>query len=144
LESVTRANRIHAAALAIWVGQLFALIFFVGLATHSGWAADHVTRSGRGPLGRGICYLELYVPAGFLILSLLGALSVLLLNPDRAAFRVSPWGVVLRSVGLSAGLVGLSHVGVIRRWKWWVRVGLYAGMIAAVEVLLAAAEYLLT
>jgi hypothetical protein len=132
-----RANRMYAAVGFGWVFLLFIGVFFLALTVHSTWAADHLVRSGRGPVGRVVCYLELYAPALALLVWGLVALAltlVLLGITDGPS-----WALRLVPLAFAAALVGLTHAGVVLRWRWWVRLGSYLLWVAAAFGALAAA-----
>jgi hypothetical protein len=129
-------NRFYAAVLSGWIVLLFVLLLFFGLTLESTWAADFLVRSGRGPVARAICYLELYPPAAAL---LFWSLAVFFggMFGDRIEPIGLPWiefpgpnpGFLLFALGFGACLVTLAHVGVIRRWHPAARVGVYLVII---------------
>jgi hypothetical protein len=133
-----RANRMYVAVLFGWVFLLFIGIFFLGLTVHSTWAADHLVRSGRGVVARVVCYLELYLPAAALVVWGLIALALTLVTVGIAGDGPS-WAVRLIPLAFAVVLVGLTHAGVVRRWRWWVRTGGYLLWLAAAVGTLAAA-----
>jgi hypothetical protein len=136
-----RANRMYAAVAFGWVFLVFIGVFFLGLAVHGTWAADHLARSGRGPVGRVVCYLELYLPAAALLVWGLIALALTLVQLGLADGGPS-WAVRLVPLAFAAALVGLTHAGVVRRWRWWVRTGGYlVWLVAAVGALAAAGAF---
>jgi hypothetical protein len=125
-------NRLYAAVALGWAVLAVVLTVLVGLTLHSSWAAYHVTQSGRGPVACALCYLELYAPAGALLVA-----SV------QAAWLALFWGASFTSqtpvvLAATAALVTLAHRGVVRRWHPAARVagyvaiaGLAAGMVWA-------------
>ncbi len=124
-------NRAYAAVVSGWVMLFVVAVFFVGLSVESAWAVDHVSRSGRGPVARAVCYLELYPPAAAL---LLWSLIVLVMGIIMGAQRVTGGparGWLLTPLGLGAVWVGLAHAGVIRRWHPAVRGVSYLLLIGA-------------
>jgi hypothetical protein len=134
-----RANRMYVAVVFGWVFLLFIGIFFLGLTVHSTWAADHLVRSGRGPVGRTVCYLELYAPAAALLVWGLIALALTLMLQQEVVHDGPSWAMRLVPLAFGAALVGLTHAGVVRRWRWWVRVGSYLLWLGAAVGTLAAA-----
>jgi hypothetical protein len=115
-------NRFYAAVAFGWVVLFVLLAFFVGLALESTWAADYLTRSGRGAVARGVCYLELYLPAAALLvwcetIVLFLGISVLSLGISGTVSSVATWGKLLPPFGLGAVWVSLAHAGMIRRWR---------------------------
>lgn len=109
-------NQIFSAVIFGWVLMFFLLAFYLPLVLDSTWAADYVVRSGRGPLASLIAYIELYPPAAAL---LIWCMVVLLFAVQKLSGGMSgpPWGRLLIPLGLGGALVGLAHVGVIRRWS---------------------------
>ncbi len=91
-------------------------VFFLGLTLESTWAADYLARSGRGAVARAVCYLELYPPAAALLLWCLIILVMAIIKISMPMIGGPTWGQLLAPVGIGAGLVGLAHAGVIRRW----------------------------
>jgi tRNA A-37 threonylcarbamoyl transferase component Bud32 len=136
--SADATNRFYAAVLSGWTILLFVLVFFLGLALESTWAADLVARSGRGPIARAVCYLELYPPAAALFLWSLGALfrNVMAEMEDGTPWLAPPgyWGPVVLSLAFGTCLVTLAHVGVIRRWHPAARLAVYVVLIGAIFV----------
>jgi hypothetical protein len=118
-------NRFYAAVALGWAVLAVILTLLVGLTSHSTWAAYHVTRSGRRPLACALCYLELYPPAGVL---LVGSVEVVWL----ALF----WGASFaRQMPISwvaaSAFVTLAHVGVIRCWHPAARIVGYIAVIGS-------------
>jgi hypothetical protein len=128
LAAAVRANRLYATAVGVWLGQMTALLFFVGLALASTWAADHPARTGRGPLARLACYAELYLPAAVLVVVTLGLLDLWLAS--RVGTGRPPWGPFAGGWAGLAVLAVLAHVGVRRSWHPLVRAGLYTAWAA--------------
>jgi predicted Ser/Thr protein kinase len=108
-------NRFYAAIAFGWVVLFIMLAFFVGLALESTWAADFLTRSGRGPIACAACYLELYLPAAALLVWC--NVLVLFLWFSGTGSDWATWGGLLAPVGLGVGWVSLSHASVSRRWR---------------------------
>jgi tRNA A-37 threonylcarbamoyl transferase component Bud32 len=122
-------NSIYAGFISGWVMLLFLLLFFVGLALESTWAADYMIRTRAGTAARIFCYVETYPPAAALLvysLAVLGA-ALALLVPTAAGGP--SWISLLVPLGLGAAFVGLAHTGVIRRWHIFQRVAIYIGLI---------------
>ncbi len=122
---VREANLIYAAAYTLWLGQLVFIPFLLGLGVQSTWAADHLARSGRGLPARCVCYAELYLPAVGLLYSSLALLVTWIMAKLSNLHAVPPaWPVA--GVPALALLATVAHLGVTRRWRPLVRVGLYA------------------
>jgi hypothetical protein len=123
-------NRFYAALTIGWIVTAFALVFFIGLALESTWAADYLSRSGRGPLSSAVCYLELYPPAAVLLswclLVLVAAITMAMTNQLGSL----QWGLVLSLAGLGALWVGLAHTGVMRHWHPAIRITNYLVLVA--------------
>jgi hypothetical protein len=122
-------NRLYASIISGWIVLLTLLVFFLGLALESTWAADHLVRSGRGPIASAICYLELYPPAAGLLLWFLFVFGMVVI-PSKVwmpmfSFSGLPWGHLLFPLGIGACFVALAHAGVIRRWHPAARVTVY-------------------
>jgi hypothetical protein len=103
--------------------MLFVLIFYLGLTLESTWAADYLSRSGRGLFSKIGCYFELHPPALALLVWCL-ALGIFVISGAR------DWGLMLMSLALPSSWVGLAHVGVIRRWHPGLRVAIYLALSA--------------
>ena len=126
------ANRVHNGLAAGWVVLGFILATGLVWSLHGTWAADHVGRSGRGPVGRAVVYLELYLPVLALTAWTLLVIGLTItLSLTRTDGRPS-WSSRLIPLAGGCLLVGLAHAGVIRRWRWWTRLGLYLLCIAAI------------
>ena len=110
------------------------LVFFLGLTLDSTWAADHVVRSGRGPIARWICYLELYPPVVALIVWSLIVVTTTIVMTSEKVVGLPTWGQRLTPVALGGVLVGLAHAGVIRRWHPAIRAVVYAAWIVMTTV----------
>jgi serine/threonine protein kinase/fluoride ion exporter CrcB/FEX len=123
----TNTNEAYFAVNIVWGGMLLVLIFYIGLTTESTWAADYLSRSGRGLFARIGCYLELYPPAAGLVLWCL-ILAVVGLIVARDIVGGGPnWAELLMVLALGAAWVALAHIGVIRRWHPGLRVAIYLG-----------------
>jgi hypothetical protein len=118
-------NRCYAATLWGWIMLSTVLVFFLGLILESTWAADYVTRSGRGLAARVVCYLELYPPAAVLLLWCLVVFEAGVMMGLRDVRGAPPWGLMLTPLALGAMWVGLAHAGVIRRWHPTARAAAY-------------------
>jgi hypothetical protein len=98
------------------ISLLVVAVLCLGSTMHSTWAADYLTRSGRGPIARAVCYLELYPLVVFLLIcSVVATIMGLILirNGLNGWPRLVPWVIF---VGCGSCLVGFAHIGVIRRW----------------------------
>jgi hypothetical protein len=118
-------NRLYAAIILGWMVLFAVSVFFLGLILESTWAADHLARSGRGPIALAICYLELYPAAAALLLSCLTVLVMAIVSMQASVRGGPPWGVWSILLGTGACLVALAHVGVVRRWHPAVRIAVY-------------------
>jgi hypothetical protein len=101
-------------------------------ALHGTGAADYVSRSGRGPAGRITGYLELHFPV--LLLTIWTAVVVvmtIIMNGGNVTGG-PPWGLRLIPLAALIAVVSLAHVGLARRWRWWMRVGGYLLCFTAV------------
>jgi hypothetical protein len=126
------ANRLHNGLAIGWLALGFILITGFVWALHGTGAADYTARSGRGPLARVGVYLELYLPTLALTAwTLLMIGMTIILSRANVTGRPS-WGSRLIPVAGLGLAVGLAHVGVARRWRWWVRVGLYLACIVGI------------
>ena len=126
LERAIVANRMYAAAIGSWLTQFMAMIFFLALGLTSTWAVDYLARSGRRLPARIGCYIELYLPITSLLLGLMGMLELgFIMGVLGQRFVGTPW--VTWTLQLAAMLVWavMANVGVRRRWRPWVRIGLY-------------------
>jgi hypothetical protein len=134
-QDLLEANRYYRATVGVWWSQLVTLACFLTAALVGGWAADYLVRTGRGPVARGLCYLELYLPALAFLAASLALLLVEMALAEGNHTGAPPWWVFVglwAAVGL---LPVLAFAGVIRRWHPLARVGLYgawAGLLAGV------------
>jgi hypothetical protein len=127
LNSARRANRMYSAAIWGWFGQVTAVLLFVGFSLVSTGIADFLIRSGRRPLARAFCYIELYLPAIVLLACLIAlTMTSIQMAAQEQRFLGTPWGLLIGCLTSLAALVAVAHVGVVRRWHPLVRVGLYA------------------
>jgi len=118
-------NQIYGVIIAGGACLAVILVLILGLCLESTWAADSLSRSGRGMVAQVVCYLELYPPAAALLFWCLGVL-LLLLTMSRVNGHGGPtWMQMLTPLGFGAVWVGLAHVGVIHRWHPAVRFGGY-------------------
>ncbi len=124
------ANRAYAAVIGAWLVLFFVSVCFIGLALDSTWAADYLSRSGRGIAARGACYLELYLPfAGLLVWCLIA----LIMGMQKVSLGFATgWGQLIAPIIVGAGLIGLTHTGVIRQWRPIIRAAAYLVMIGSV------------
>jgi len=122
-------NRFYGAVIVGWMTLLVLLTVFLVLTLESTWAADYVTRSGRGPVACAACYLELYPPAAALLVWCLGVLEIGALKASGDLIGGPTLGQLFTSVGLGAGLVTLAHVGVIRCWHPAARCAVYLALV---------------
>jgi hypothetical protein len=120
-----RANRMYAASVGIWVGQLVAVVLFLGVSLVSMWSVDYPVRTGRRPLARVLCYVELFLPAVSLLLASVILLSLWASLALAANVVGAPWGLLGGLWASLAVLAVLAFTGVIRCWHPLVRVGLY-------------------
>jgi hypothetical protein len=117
-------NEMYIAVTVGWVTMICVLVFFVGLALESTWAADYLKRCGRGLVARIGCYLELYPPAAVLIFASVFCV-VFASTATSRDWHEGPFHLLLRPVILGAVWVGVAHAGVIRRWHPALRVTVY-------------------
>jgi hypothetical protein len=123
-----RTNDVYAALVLGWVALAFVGVMFLTAGVHSAWVADYVVRSGRGPLARVGCYLELYPPTLAVVMGALAAGGIgFVVVPPAGGW---PWVAILGVLACVAAGVVLAHVGVIRRWHPLRRVGTYVGLAA--------------
>jgi hypothetical protein len=121
-----RTNRVYASLVLGWLTLGVVGVYFLSFAVESTWAADHVARSGRGPMARVFCYLELYPPTSLLLVWVMMVVGMLtLVEPPPGGW---PWARVLGVLVCWAAFVVLAHVGVVRRWHPLRRLGIYAGL----------------
>ena len=123
LNHAREANRLYSASIGIWLGLLIAALFFVGLSLASTWAVEAPARSGRRLPARVLCYIELYLTTGVLLVYII---PLLMAGSGLRDVRGMPWGVFLGLFAVLAGAALTAHVGVARRWHPLIRVGLYA------------------
>jgi hypothetical protein len=138
-DDLTEANRYYRATAGIWLSQFATLVFFLAVALAGAWAADHLVRSGRGPVARVFCYVELYLS----VVGVLGAATIFatflsLAGGADPAWQDTrpplwPFGVTLAAAVLVAVV---AHAGVVRRWHPLIRVGGYAVCFALVLLVL--------
>jgi hypothetical protein len=136
--SAVFANRIYAGLVVGWAALAVVAWIYLALGIAGSWAADHVSRSGRGPIARVVCYTELYVPTLVLVWACLAAIMLQMpeVTRDRPGLNAARMAAAATAAG---GAAAVAYPGVVRRWRWWVRVSLYAAAAAAaVTVLLAA------
>ncbi len=134
-----RATHTNDAYLAInigWGGMLFVLVFYIGLTMESTWAADFLSRSGRGLWARLGCYFELYVPAAALLIWSLCLAIMAIITQMHNVRGGPPWGQALLAVAILAVWAGLAHAAVIRRWHPGLRVVSYLAIVACAAVAL--------
>jgi tRNA A-37 threonylcarbamoyl transferase component Bud32 len=124
-----RTNQLHDSVVFGRVVLLVVLVLLLGLALESSWAADYLSRSGRGPVARAAVYLELYLPAAALLFGCLGVAIFAMIKLSRPGIGGSMWGQLLIPLGLGAALVGLAHVGVIRCWHPAIRGAAYVALV---------------
>jgi Protein kinase domain len=129
------ANRLHGASIGGWVSQFASLFLFLAVGSMSGWAADHLIRSGRGPVALVFCYAELCLTVVALMAAacvFVGmAVVVKLYGPNGPPL----WpfaGTFL--VALTATAVATT--GVVRYWHPAIRVGTYLALGAVVAAFL--------
>jgi predicted Ser/Thr protein kinase len=127
-----QANRMHNGLVVGWVVLGFVLAGGFVWALHGTGAADYAARSGRGPLGRVGVYLELYLPVLALTAWALGVVGLTIILSGANVVDAPSWGARLIPFVGGGLLVGLAHVGVVRRWRWWVRLGLYLLCLVAI------------
>jgi hypothetical protein len=130
------ANRIYNGLAVGWPVLGFILVTGFVWALHGTGAADYAVRSGRGPLGSVGVYLELHLPILALTAWTLGVIGMTIILTGAKVVGPS-WGARLIPVVGGGLLVGLAHVGVVRRWRWWVRLGLYLACVIAIVAGLA-------
>jgi Protein kinase domain len=131
------SNRFFAAIAYSWATLFGLSVIFLGLAIESTWAADHLSRSGRGLVTRVICYLELYPPAAALLILCEEILGMAWGRSWESPPPGGPtWLQMLTAVAIGAVWVGLAHVGVVRRWRPLVRISGYVGIALVAGVLL--------
>jgi hypothetical protein len=131
------SNRFFAAIGYSWAALFGLSVIFLGLTLESTWAADHLSRSGRGLVARVMCYLELYPPAAALLIlceEVVG--TVWRWSWDTPPEGGPTWFPLLALLGLGVVGVGLAHVGVIRRWHPFVRITGYLVIILIARALL--------
>jgi len=124
------ANQLQAASIGIWSGLLLAVLLFMGLSLTSTWAVEAPARSGRRLLSRLFCYVELYLPAGALMIA---GLALIVLWISVAASHHTgepPWALLLGLLAIVAAAVATAYVGVARRWHPLIRLALYAAWAA--------------
>jgi hypothetical protein len=95
------------------------------------WSADYLSRSGRGQLARVFCYLEMQVLSLLLVLAVLATFLLALASSGPNVRGGPPWGIIAANGAFFVGLVSLACVGVIRRWRPLIRLGLYFGWAGA-------------
>ena len=122
-------NRFYQAVVGGWVMGVVVLVFFLVLVLESTWAADHLLRSGRGPVACALCYLELYPPAVALLIWCLIVFVILLVMRQQTVIGGPSWWQLLTPCVLGTALVTLAHVGVIRRWHPAARAGIYLAFL---------------
>jgi hypothetical protein len=130
LENTVFANRVYAAAIGGWVTQFMAMVIFLALCVSSTWAVDYLARSGRRLPARIGCYIELYLPVIGLLNVVAGLLELgIAIFVMDEHFYGTPWQTFM--VAFTAMIVWAvtAHVGVVRRWRPLIRIGLYAAGI---------------
>ncbi len=118
------ANQLQDAAIGIWGGLLLAVQFFLGLSLASTWAVDAPARSSRRLVSRLVCYAELYLLTGALVVAGMAVLELWIASGLHSV-RGIPWGSILGLLAVLAGAVVTAYVGVARRWHLLIRIGLY-------------------
>jgi hypothetical protein len=123
------ANRYYRATVGVWMAQFVALALLMTAALASGLAADHLARSGRGPLRQLGCYVEMYLPALLVVPGalLLITFVVIATEPEKHSNPPPVWPFAVGFVAVLAA-VAVAWAGVIRRWHVGLRLGAYLGL----------------
>jgi hypothetical protein len=123
-DRAVRTNQFCAAVIAGWSVLAVVLVFFLGLSLESTWAADYLSRSGRGPVARVVCYLELY-PLAAVLLPWFLLLLVKKTATMSAVDMLPTWSQLVIPLALGAAGITLAHAGVIRGWRPAIRIIAY-------------------
>jgi hypothetical protein len=130
------ANRLHGASIGAWVSQFASLFLFLAVGSMSGWAADYLIRSGRGPVALVLCYAELGLSAlGLLVAAFVFVkLSIMVTMYGLGGPPLWPFAILLAGATI---VVAVAYAGVIRRWHPMARIGGYlaTGAVVAACVL---------
>src|SRR5262245_4766714 len=124
-----QVNRIYAGYLALSEEVLYGTVATIAWAVFSTWVVVYLDRSRGRRWANLVLYIELIGPAMFAVVPIL---MVAFSSPDSK-------GAVPMAIGGSyfAVIAVLAWVGVVRQWRWWVRLVAYAA--GTVAFLLAAA-----
>ncbi len=132
-------NRYYTANVGVWISQLLSLLFLLSASLVSGWAADYLPRSGRGPIGSVISYIELYFSAmGFLAVIVGFTLMMQFIAgiPDE---RNRPAvGMFVGILAVVVVIAAVAYLGVIRRWHPLIRGVAYVGCAGLIVYFLSA------
>ena len=127
-----QTNRYYRATVGVWLSQFATLLFFLTAGVASGWAADYLSRSGRGLVARSFCYVELYLPTIALLFAASGFVVVLRITAELADAQGPPIGAFAGILGGTAVVSAFAYVGVIRRWHPAMRIGGYLAWVGLV------------
>lgn len=128
------ANRYYRATVGVWASQFSMLVLFLMGALVSGWAADYLVRSGRGPVARVCCYGELYLSAAALVVAsiMFAVFAWIVLVDTSPSTNKPPLWPLATVLGLASVMALVAYAGVIRRWHPALRVVVHVGCLSAV------------
>jgi hypothetical protein len=118
-----RANRLRAGYQALGEEVLSGVVATTLWAVLSTWVVVYLDRAYGRRWGNAVRYFELSVPTLFAV----GIPLVAVFNPPAA----EDLGYLVATVGYFVVVAVVAWVGIVRRWRWWVRWGLYAGLTVA-------------
>jgi len=124
-QRAVNTNRYYAAVTMGWLVLIALLLLCIGLPLQSTWAADHLIRSGRGPLACIGCYAELYPPGVALLVWAFTVVEFVIIKLSGPAPGSMTFPQLFTPLAFGVAFVTLAHMGVIRRWHPALRVGIY-------------------